>query len=96
MSADPETYNPYTILSQRQCGLLRAVQLPTTVRLQAFTPQGLQEVELDSEELERFLRALPAETLQAALTAPASLQRLAAEVRVLETKFGSTYVVRGN
>lgn len=57
----------FTILSQHQTRLTRAVQLPCGVKLQAFAATGLQQVELDTDEVHRLLRALPPEWLREAL-----------------------------
>ena len=59
---------PFTILSQRQCGLVRSVLTPTGgAKLQAFSLGESTQVELEPDELQAFLRTLPMEVLNDAL-----------------------------
>lgn len=72
---DPDTYDPYTILAQTQCTLLRLVQLPTLTKLQQFTLSESVQVELSAEALRRFLIALPQPLLAEALAAQVDAAR---------------------
>ena len=64
------TTSPFTTLpGQTQCHLTRAVCTPVSTILQEFSPQGLCQVTLTTEQLQAFLKALPRETLLEALGA---------------------------
>ncbi len=58
----------FTILSQRAQGIVRCnIGVLPSATLQEFTPQGVQQVDLNDTELRAFLRALPPALLREVL-----------------------------
>lgn len=80
---DNTTHSAFTILSQRGAAILRLMAGPTQYTLQEFGSDGCQRIELDTDELRAFLRALPPQLLADALVARNAVDLLTADLRQL-------------